>query len=46
MMSTDVKSKVVGECTEEMTINRRAYPHVYQRVLKYLCADVVLGQDF
>jgi len=45
MASTDGISKVVGECTVEMTIGRKAYPHVYLGVLKYWCADAEISPE-
>ena len=46
MADTSLSTKVMGYCTENLTVAGRFYPNVKLMVLPGLCSDIILGQDF
>ena len=46
MASTSLCSQILGVCFVDILINDRTYKNVALKVMKDLCADVLLGLDF
>ena len=46
LASSEQKGNVLGHCEVDLSIHEKTYPSVKFRVLKDLCADVLLGGDF
>ena len=46
MALTSLKTNVLGHCFTPVTLDQRTYPSVRLGVLKDLCSDIILGQDF
>ena len=46
LASSELKGNVLGHCEVDLSIHEKTYPSVKFRVLKDLCADVLLGGDF
>ena len=46
MASTSLCSQILGVCFVDILINERTYKNVVLKVMKDLCADVLLGLDF
>ena len=46
MALNSLKSHIVGYCYVDITLNENVYPSCRLGILKDLCSDVILGQDF
>ena len=46
MATTSLTKNIYGCCNVDITVNGRNYSNVKSRVLKNLCTDILLGQDF
>ena len=46
MALTSLTTKVLGYCYVNIKIGHQSYPSVRLGVLKDLCSDIILGQDF
>ena len=46
MALTSLNTNVTGYCLTDITLNQHTYPSVRLGVLKDLCSDIILGQDF
>ena len=46
MALSSLKSHVVGHCYVDITLNEHVYPSCRLGILKDLCSDIILGQDF
>ena len=41
-----LKSRVVGHCVVDIVLKEHLYPSCRLGILKYLCRDIILDQDF
>ena len=46
MALPSIKTCVIGYCFVNINLNQRTYSSVRLGVLKDLCSDIILGQDF
>ena len=46
MASTSLCSKIMGMCSVDIELNKIKYENVKFKIMKDLCADVILGLDF
>lgn len=46
MALTSLKTNILGHCFTPVTLDQRTYPSVRLGVLKDLCSDIILGQEF
>ena len=46
MANPSLSTKLEGECLIDFCLKKRKYKQVKVYVLDYLCADIILGQDF
>ena len=46
MATTSLTENIYGCCNVDITVNGSNYSSVKLRVLKNLCTDILLGQDF
>lgn len=46
MAQTSLKSEISGICYTDLSVNERTYHSVRLGILKHLCCDIILGQDF
>lgn len=43
---SSLKSHVVGHCYVDITLNKHVHPSCHLGILKNLCSNIILGQDF
>ena len=46
MASTSLYSKIMGICSGNIDLNKIKYENIKLKIMKDLCADVILGLDF